>query len=41
MFSAKSWCKLAMKVATKDLDNLGKVFETAKACEAKAEGEGE
>ena len=28
-FSVKSWCKMAMRIASNDLTNLGKVFETA------------
>ena len=37
--TVKSWCKLCMKVAAKDLENLSKVFEIAQACEARAPAE--
>ena len=35
MFTVKSWAKLAMKVAVKDMTNLAGVFELAKKLEAK------
>ena len=33
-FSTESWCKLTMKVATKDMENLGTLFDIAEKIEA-------